>query len=366
MGEGADSGTLYEVLKKRRSELISRWGQRVTSALSGTALPRAELLDHMPAFVDEIVQALYPEAVSLPPMSANAEEHGEQRLGLGFDVAEVVREYGALHECILEIAGDEGLVISARDQTLVVKWLNAGLADAVAQYVKQRDLELQRQTSEHLGFIAHELRNPLGRAQMAFHRLRQTELTESRTVAILERGLKRTSEMIDSVLSHASLKMGVVPRLGPIALRAFLHEIEVDAGVEAQAKDITTVVSAPEDLTIDADQRLLRSAISNLVHNALKFSHEGSTVSLTGAHSEGRVTIEVTDGCGGLPPGKAEELFAPLVQRGENRSGFGLGLAIALQAAEAHNGTIRVRDIPGTGCAFIIDLPSKGASQTHS
>ena len=247
-----------------------------------------------------------------------------------------------------------------------MKWLNAGLADAVAQYVKQRDLELQRQTSEHLGFIAHELRNPMGRAQMAFHRLRQTELTESRTVAILERGLRRTSEMIDSVLSHASLKMGVVPRLGPIALRAFLHEIEVDAGVETQAKNIKTVVSAPEDLTIEADQRLLRSAISNLVHNALKFSHEGSTVSLTGTHSDGQVTIEVADGCGGLPPGKTEELFAPLVQRGDNRSGFGLGLAIALQAAEAHKGTIRVRDIPGTGCAFIIDLPSKGASQTHS
>jgi signal transduction histidine kinase len=59
-----------------------------------------------------------------------------------------------------------------------------------------------------------------------------------------------------------------------------------------------------------------------------------------------------------VPPGKAEELFAPLVQRGENRSGFGLGLSIALQAAEAHNGTIKVRDVPGTGCTFVLDLPS--------
>jgi signal transduction histidine kinase len=66
--------------------------------------------------------------------------------------------------------------------------------------------------------------------------------------------------------------------------------------------------------------------------------------------------IEVADGCGGLAPGKAEELFTPLVQRGEDRSGFGLGLSIALQAAEAHNGTIKVRDVPGTGCAFVIDL----------
>jgi signal transduction histidine kinase len=70
------------------------------------------------------------------------------------------------------------------------------------------------------------------------------------------------------------------------------------------------------------------------------------------------VNIEVADHCGGLPPGKAEELFLPLVQRDENRSGFGMGLAIALHTAEAHRGTVKVRDVPGTGWVFTIDLPA--------
>jgi hypothetical protein len=324
------------------------------------ALPRTELVDHIPGFIDEIIRALYPDAVPLPPMSAHAEEHGEQRLRLGFDVAEVVREYGALHECILQLAGKEGLDVSLRDQELVVKYLNSGIADAVSQYVKQRDLETQRQTSEHLGFIAHELRNPLSAAQYAVRRLHDEGKEESRVLEILERNLRRTSEMIDSVLTHASLKMGIEPRLAPVALAGFLREMEVDAGTEARAKRILIVVSVPEDLAIQADARLLRSAVYNLVLNALKFSHEGSTVTLTAARQDGRVTIAVTDGCGGLPPGKAAELFTPLVQRGENRSGFGLGLAIALQAAEAHNGTIKVRDLPGVGCTFIVDLPDAG------
>ena len=60
-------------------------------------------------------------------------------------------------------------------------------------------------------------------------------------------------------------------------------------------------------------------------------------------------------------PGKAGELFAPLVQRDENRTGFGLGLAIALQAAQAHNGTVSVRNVAGKGCVFTIDLPATGA-----
>jgi len=358
MAADAPSGSLFEVLKERREHLITCWGHRIKTLVASASLPRAELLDHIPAFVDEIIQALYPSAVPLPPMSARAEQHGEQRLGLGFDVAEVVREYGMLHECILEIAAEAGLEVSRRDQGLVVKWLNAGIADALSQYVKQRDLELQRQNSEHLGFIAHELRNPLGSARLAFQRLRRKELQESRTVEMLDRGLRRTAEMIDSVLSQASLKMGVVPRLVPVALRPFLQEIEADAGPEAAAKAIQTQVLAPEDLVIEADPRLLRSAVYNLLHNALKFSHEQSTVVVSAGYSDARVTIEVTDACGGLPPGKVEELFTPLVQRGDNRSGFGLGLGIALQAAEAHNGTIKVHDMPGKGCVFILDLPS--------
>jgi signal transduction histidine kinase len=356
--DGVASGTLSEVLQEGRSRLITCWGERITGAVAASTLPRAELLDHMPAFVDELIRALHPAAISLPPMSANAEEHGEQRFGLGFDVAEVVREYGMLHECILQIAGEAGLVINPREHDLVVKWLNAGIADAVGEYVKQRDLELQRQSSEHLGFIAHELRNPLGTMKLAFQRLRRTELGESRTVEMMERGLKRIGDMIDGALSQASLRMGVIPRPAPVALRTFLHELESDAAIEAKEKGIQIVVLAPEDLLVEADPRLLRSAISNLLHNALKFSHEGTKVVLSAARSEGRLTIEVTDGCGGLPPGKAEELFDPLVQRGDNRTGFGLGLGIALQAAEAHNGTIKVRDLPGQGCTFTVDLPS--------
>ena len=67
--------------------------------------------------------------------------------------------------------------------------------------------------------------------------------------------------------------------------------------------------------------------------------------------------IQVADACGGLPLGKTEELFQPLVQRDEDRTGYGLGLAIARQAVEAHKGTLTVHDVPGTGCVFSIALP---------
>jgi signal transduction histidine kinase len=246
---------------------------------------------------------------------------------------------------------------------VVSQWLNMGIAQAISQYVLERNVELQRQASEHLGFIAHELRNPLTAARFALQRLKLKELSQGgRTVDLLERNLKRTADMIDSALTHASLKLGVTIQPEPVHLAGLLEEIRLDAAVEAHNKGIEIEVAISEDLVLEADPRLLRSAIANLLLNAVKFSPAEGHVAVSVRRHEGRLLFEVSDSCGGLPTGKVEELFAPLVQRAENRSGFGLGLAIALQAAEAHNGTIKVTDFPGRGCSFVIDLPDRTAA----
>jgi signal transduction histidine kinase len=360
--KGAIGDTLFAVLKARREPLIACWHGKNRSAVSAP-LTNVELLDRIPAFVDEIIAALYPDAIPLPSVSGNAEEHGAQRLRLHFDVAEVVREYGFLHECIIETARDAHVDIDAHDQRVISHWLNSGIADAVAQYVKRRDEEQERQRSEHLGFIAHELRNPLSAALAALQRLRGRELAAGgNVVELLDRSLRRAADMIDNALSHASLALGVEPKPEPVALADLFHDIEVDASIDADARDIDLFFDPGGGALIDADPRLLRSAVFNLVHNALKFSPAGSTVKVNARSEPERITIEVADACGGLPPGKVEDLFSPLVQRGEDRSGFGLGLAIARQAVEAQGGDIGVRDLPGKGCVFRIRLPqSSGA-----
>jgi signal transduction histidine kinase len=350
--------TLHALLKDRRQDLIDRWCSRIRRTVASEAIPQAELIDHVPRFVDDLIAALYPEAMPLPGGSPHAVEHGAQRLRLGFDVGEVVREYGILHLCILELAREGGLAISIDEQELVARWLNAGIADAVSQYVSHRDLELQRQGSEHLGFIAHEVRNPLSAARLAFMSLRLGPLAVGgEIVERLDRNLRRTADVVDSTLTHAWLKLGVPIRAERIKLEHFLGEICRDAEGEAESRRIDLSLAVDAGLELDADARLLRSAVTNLVLNAVKFSRAGGAVAIMGHQTEGRALIEVADSCGGLPAGRAEELFAPLVQRGGDRSGYGLGLAIAMQAAKAHDGTIKVRDVPGHGCVFVIDLP---------
>jgi signal transduction histidine kinase len=353
---------LFDLLKTRRQELIDRWIAATKRDNTADHIPRHALVDQVPLLLDELIAALHPEAVPLPTLGVNALEHGAQRFDLGFNVAEVIREYGTLHRCIVEIASDHDTPITLAEQRVVARWLNAGIVNAVSQYVNIRDTELHRQASEHLGFLAHEIRNPLSAARMAFELLVRTTLAgRGRAVDLLDRNLRRSADVIDNALSHASLRMGIVPHLERLPLRQFLEDLIFDNGAQAEAKTIDVQLTSPADLVIEADARLLRSAVANLIQNGLKFSGSSSKL-LVRAHRDGeRVLIEVEDACGGLPPGRAEDLFRPLVQRGSDKSGFGFGLAIALQSAEAHGGTLKVHDLPGHGCVFTIDLPYSGA-----
>jgi signal transduction histidine kinase len=358
-GDSAPRPCLYEVLKARRQELIDRWVQITRLESTADPISTTELLDRIPVFIDELIVAVHPDALPLPSLGETAVEHGIQRLRLGFNVAEVVREYGLLHRAILHTVEESGGTITPGEHLIIARWLNGGIASAVSQYVSERDAEVHRHASEHLGFIAHEIRNPLSSARMAFELLRRGALAkDGRAVQLLDRNLRRIVDMVDNALSHASLKMGVTPRIEMVPLRALVQEIVFDASADTDEKRMTIAVDVPADLTIAADVRLLRSALSNLFHNAVKFSPPDSTIAVRAQSLSGEVKIEVEDRCGGLPPGRAQDLFMPLVQRGADQSGFGLGLAIARQAAEAHNGTILVRDLPGHGCIFTIDLPA--------
>ena len=95
----------------------------------------------------------------------------------------------------------------------------------------------------------------------------------------------------------------------------------------------------------------------NVLHNAFKYTPAGGTVTF-GAHAQGeRLLVEVEDECGGIPEHKGGLFQAFGDRRGADRSGLGLGLSIARQAVRANAGEIHVRNMPGKGCLFTIDLP---------
>jgi signal transduction histidine kinase len=118
-----------------------------------------------------------------------------------------------------------------------------------------------------------------------------------------------------------------------------------------------TVATVDPSLAISGDRDQLYAAVINLLQNAFKFTHNHTEVTLEAYALSDRILIDVSDQCGGLPPGNAEKMFAPFMQNGMDRSGLGLGLSIARRNVEANAGVLSVRDVPGTGCVFTITLP---------
>jgi len=100
---------------------------------------------------------------------------------------------------------------------------------------------------------------------------------------------------------------------------------------------------------------MLFAAVGNLLDNAFKFTRHKTEVSLNAYASGDRILIDVRDNCGGLSAGEAEEMFLPSTQSGADESGR--GLSTCRGSVEANNGVLSVRDVPGSGCIFTIDLP---------
>jgi len=350
---------VYEVLVARTSEILQRWRVIVEGVATPDLVTTIELVDHMPSYLDAVIAALSPSTDRATEDAARAAGHGEQRLRLGFSLDSVVREYGAMSDAIIDTARAANAPMTFDELHSIFSSTINGIAHAVSEYSFQRDAELHRKHDEHTAFLAHELRSPLASAVTACEMLGEagTLVATDRKAAALTRSLRRITDLVDHSLNAARASAGLDLTRTSTTLSAIITEARSVVDDAAEFKKIDVAVAVETDAPMVIDVRLVRSALGNLLHNAIKYTHTGGHVALrarvAGAHAE----IEVEDGCGGIPPGALEQLFMPFVRRNTTEAGFGLGLAIAKQAIDAHGGTIQVRNFLGKGCMFVVELP---------
>lgn len=352
---------LSAFLTANRDELIARCRAKVTARMA----PRPtelELAHGIPLFLDQLTEALGLRLGTGTAIGATAARHGHELLRHGFTVAQVVHDYGDACQSITELAIERSEPISTEEFRALNLCVDVAIADAVTEYAYQHDLAISadsaRDNNEHLGFLAHELRNLLNSATLAFQALRTGGVgTAGNTAAVLGRSLTRMRDLIDRSLADVRLSAGMI-RKERIGVGAFVEEVEVTAVMEAKDHGLELqIATGPVGVAVEGDRQILASVVANLLQNAFKYTRAGSCVCLRVQAPGDRVNLEVEDECGGLPPGMAEELFRPFSQRGADRTGAGLGLVICLKGAEANGGLIRVRNLPGKGCVFTLDLP---------
>jgi hypothetical protein len=338
------------------------------------SVSEAKLEHGIPLFLSQLCDALGPVAAAnalhlVEPthvsgrIAETAALHGHELLRDGFTVGQVVHGYGDVCQVVTELATELGAPISTGDFQAFNRCLDDAIAGAVTAYAAERERALAYEGTERLGVLAHELRNLLNTSILSFDVIKRgTVGVGGSTGAMHARSLAALSALVERALAEVRLEAGI-PSLERISIVGFIEEIAVSASLQAEVHGVSlTVTPGDTDAAVDADFQLLMSAVSNLLQNAFRYTRPRGHVWLAARATEERVFIDVRDECGGLPPGKPEELFGPFKRRSSGSSGLGLGLSIAVRAARANDGEISVRDLPGNGCIFTIDLPRKPPS----
>ena len=131
---------------------------------------------------------------------------GSQRFHAGFSLGAVVREYGVLRECLLELR-DRHLPVDIGELQVIMDALNAAVANATEQFVRERDRAIKDQNQKHFGFIAHELRNPLSSALLAAHALHRRPGADADIVVMrLVRNLVTLRDLVDNTLTSVRIQ----------------------------------------------------------------------------------------------------------------------------------------------------------------
>jgi two-component system, OmpR family, sensor histidine kinase CpxA len=214
-----------------------------------------------------------------------------------------------------------------------------------------------------LGDVSHELRSPLSRLLVALglaRRANAEEMPELLDRIALE--ATRLDSLIGQLLTLSRIESGShAAAASSVDVTALVHEVVADADFEARAQSRRVGVTAFEECTISGSEELLRSAVENVVRNAVRFTREGTLVDVSIRRERNRAVIRVRDLGPGVPEAMVSEIFLPFrrVQtiHGSPNEGSGLGLAIAHRAVAANGGTISAMNAADGGLIVDMEFP---------
>jgi heavy metal sensor kinase len=245
----------------------------------------------------------------------------------------------------------------------------ATVFNATLQRLDSSFAELKRFTAD----ASHELRTPL----TALRTVGEVGLRQAAnpvawrdTIGSMLEEAQRLNDLIDALLTFARMESGK-PSVDaqPVKVEELLADVRESLDVLAVEKEQTIEVNCAEGLVVTADRLLLRQALLNIVHNAIRYAPSQSRITVRAGRRDHTAFIEVTDEGPGIAPEHRQKIFDRFYRVDKARSraegGSGLGLAIAKWSVQQQGGRIEVESEVGRGSKFRIVLPEPPASQTR-
>lgn len=295
-----------------------------------------------------------------------SDAHAVDRLGLGFDMLEVMSEYRALRASVLQLWRASEPTADDRDIEDLTRFneaIDESLSKAAASYTKR----VEQARDMFLAILGHDLRNPLGAISMSAQLLPMVSDDKAEIVecgAMIANSASVMERMINDLLDYTRTRLGAGMPVKPIPVDLAAIGRELIAEFRTAHPNREIVFRSDGDLNGVWDNDRIRQAISNLLGNAVQHGSADFPVTLWLRGEEANVVIEIHNGGDPIPPGELSKIFDPLI-RGfsaehpkSNRPGsIGMGLYIAREVAKSHGGQIDVSSTVEAGTSFTICLP---------
>jgi two-component system phosphate regulon sensor histidine kinase PhoR len=224
--------------------------------------------------------------------------------------------------------------------------------------------------------ISHELRNPLTAIQSAGFNLAQGTVHDRNKIQkygeVISSESRRLTHMVEQVLSYAGLQSSVKQYdWQTVRLEEVLEAVLQEYAHVFQRQNWEIVVDIEEDLSsISGDPKALRSCLSNLIDNSLKYASEGTrlAIALNSRQVSGKnwVELSIQDQGQGIADSDLPNVFDPFYRGtrhvASSKSGSGLGLALVKRHVEAHGGKVNVNSVSGEGTCFVLFFPAAEGS----
>lgn len=262
---------------------------------------------------------------------------------------------------------DESGALSASDRSELIQ-----LSDEVFRLQRENE-ELNEQLrfkDQVLAMLAHDLRNPLTAAAIAFETLELADSNGSDQSTLLKQQIGKQAQnqfrimnrMITDILQTARSKSsGLYIQPQHIQLQPLCAEVLQQFTPAFQSKALAIDTDIPQDLPAAyADEELIRQVLVNLLDNAVKYTPAGGKVHVSVLHrTTQKIQISICDDGPGIPDDRAEDIFDGHVrlERDADKDGYGLGLSLCRQVVRAHYGHIWVTPAPERGSCFHFTLP---------
>ena len=244
------------------------------------------------------------------------------------------------------------------------------MAETIVAHLKALE-RLDGQRRELVANVSHDLRSPLSsiKGYLETIAMKRNRLTPEEIHTYLEgvsRNAESLSRLVDELFELSKLDAEQVPlRLEQFSASELVQDLVLKFGATAQARGVSIRADLDSELhLVVADISLIERALSNILGNAIAFTSDGGTVTVSTAAVDHDVEISITDTGPGIPEEEHENIFERFYRvdksRSRNSGGAGLGLAIAQRIVELHGQAIRVRSRVGEGSTFSFRLPTNG------